>query len=444
MKSFFSRILISVWLVSVGTLLLTFLVAQLLPSGEQSGKKIYEYVAEHLAEDLRQELKINPRLSNSFVTNNLTVPNDSLIQVSIISPQGKLLLGSLEQSRKPRFQLGARFSHHRIEIIEGLQGYKIVAQQKRYPLNEILIKPGARLILLFSAIFISIAISYMLSSYIVDPVRRLRLAGQKVANGDLSVRVSHTVKNREDDIAKLAHDFDVMTEKVEELLNSQQRLMRDVSHELRSPLARLQALLSISKQNMELGEDALDEDTLAKMESEAERLNNLIEEILKFARLNSNKAINRHTTDIVDLLNVIAEDAAIEGLEHNKDVLISGIEQCILQVDSAMIHSAFENVIRNALRYTPNNTNVLVSININSQNVIVKIRDHGSGVPEEDLDTLFEPFFRVEEGRVHGMGGGGIGLAIAFRSMKLHNGSVKAMNHNSGGLVVEFKLPLNN
>jgi two-component system sensor histidine kinase CpxA len=214
-------------------------------------------------------------------------------------------------------------------------------------------------------------------------------------------------------------------------------MMRDVSHELRSPLARLQALLSIARQ----AADTPGSDRIDRMEKELERLDELIGEILTFSRLEARTGITRKPTDVVDLVQNIVDDARLEGQATGKQIQMSGPEQCVIELDGSLIQSAVENVIRNALKYTAEDTAVEVDIIDQASGVRIVIDDHGPGVPEEAIDQIFEPFFRVGEARGTRSGSGGIGLAIAERSVRLHGGTVTARNRDGAGLRVEIDIP---
>jgi len=314
----------------------------------------------------------------------------------------------------------------------GLGGYLVVGYEGFFPFARQVMRVRGGLFLL-----LSVAISFLLARFIVRPVRRLQRAGQKVASGDLSVRVAHTVQGRTDEIAQLARDFDIMTERVETLLHSQKRLMLDVSHELRSPLARLQALLSIARQDKRgVGAAQID-----RMELELARIDELIGSILAYTRLEMQNALTRHPTDIVDLVQNIVDDAILEGQAEGKELSLEGPANCVIDVDSALIQSAVENVVRNAVRYTAENTTVEVSVIAENTRVRIVVEDCGPGVPDEAIDQLFEPFYRVEDARSTGSGSGGVGLAIAERSISLHEGTIAASNRERGGLRVEITLP---
>ena len=304
-------------------------------------------------------------------------------------------------------------------------------------MRDVLMRPGGRGLLAAIALLVSASVSLMLARFIVLPVHRLRLAEQKVAAGDLSVRVAHTVGSRTDDIAKLARDFDVMTEKVHSLLQSQQRLMRDVSHELRSPLARLHALLSIARQRA--GAEGTEQ--IDRMEAELQRLDDLIGEILAYARLEAQESIERHPTDLVDLMQTVVDDASLEAQAAGKDLCVEAPARCLIDLDSGMIHRAVENVVRNALKYTADGTSVDICVEERLRTARIVVDDHGPGVPQGSIDKIFEPFYRAGDSRSTQSGSGGIGLAIAQRIIRLHGGTISVRNLEQGGLRVEIVLP---
>jgi signal transduction histidine kinase len=277
--------------------------------------------------------------------------------------------------------------------------------------------------------------SYLLAGFVVRPVRRLQSAGHKVAEGDLSVRVAHTVGSRTDEIAQLARDFDGMTARVETLLQSQQQLMRDVSHELRSPLARLQALLSIAEQRS----GVLDEGLINGMETELVRLDKLIGEILNYARLENRRGIQRRPTNIVDLVQNIVDDASLEAQAASKQIRLECPEQLVLNLDAGLIQSAVENVVRNAVKLTRTTVNVVIWEE--DLRVHIVVEDDGPGVAPKELDRILLPFYRIVDSRGAHSGSGGLGLAIAERSVRAHGGMISAENRNDAGLRVDILLP---
>ena len=299
--------------------------------------------------------------------------------------------------------------------------------------------PGATLLL---ALIISGVICFVLARYLVAPVERLRRAIRRLAAGDLDVRVSQTMRGRQDDMGLLAADLDTMTERVCNLLETKQQLLRDVSHELRSPLARLQLALSLARRENNPAERHLE-----RIACEADRLEQLIARTLKLARLERPMgSIERTAVDIGDLLENITDDVAIEAEAHGCAVSLQSETGLKVSGDLELLRSSFENVIRNAVRYSPAGAQVgITARRVRSaapeECVEVTVQDRGPGVPEKDLALIFEPFYRVDAARNRAGGGEGLGLAIAARAVALHNGAIRARNSSSGGLVVSVVLP---
>lgn len=439
MKSFFHRILLSVWLTMVAGIALAFLLTRWLPTTETdiANRALVSAVASELQQAIAQgdtspEARLSRRLALSY---------EDLLDIFVIDLQS----GEDIEGRSLPWPVQSALGHTGAEdkrlILAPIEtsGFLVVGYQKRYPLADAVGRSGGRPVLLLTMLAVSAVVSYLLARFVVLPVRHLRDAGRRVAAGDLSVRVAHTVGNRQDDIAELARDFDTMTERIGGLLGTQQRLMRDVSHELRSPLARLQALQSLSRQRASSDDQIR---ILDRMDAESERLNDLIERILSFARLDAQQGIRRQFTDIADLVRTIIDDVHIEVGEDDILVRQSGPERLTLHVDAGLLHSAIENVVRNAVRFTPEGSVVEVRLAQNAASTRIIVEDAGPGVPEAALPHLFEPFFQVDESRPHGDGGSGVGLAIARRALELHQGSIRAENRAEGGLRVTIELPL--
>jgi signal transduction histidine kinase len=300
--------------------------------------------------------------------------------------------------------------------------------------------PGVPATTLVIALVVSAVICFFLARYLTAPIDSLRQATRQIATGDLDVRVSPGLKGRRDDLGLLAADFDAMAERVCKLLESKQQLLRDVSHELRSPLARLQLALSLAeRQDPGLGRD------LARIGREADRLEQLLARTLQLTRLEypASSFENVHL-DVHELLNQILMDVAIEADARSCRVILEGTEALVLSGDRERLRSAFENVIRNAVRYTQPHSQVTVRALRGASSVEVTVADHGPGVPEKDLALIFEPFYRVNAARDRSEGGEGLGLAIAARAVALHGGSISARNLENGGLAVQIVLPLRN
>lgn len=277
---------------------------------------------------------------------------------------------------------------------------------------------------------------YLLALYLTSPIRKLRLATNKLADGDLTTRVAPLLGRRRDEIGDLARDFDKMAGRIENLITSQKRLNSDISHELRSPLARMNVALEIAKQKSSPETQPI----LSRIESESHRLNEMIGRLLTLAKLESGaEDVERVRVDLTQLVRDVAADADFEAQAKGRYVELSKIEQCNVMGSENLLRSAIENVLRNAVRYTAEGTAVDVSLQARNGDAILTITDHGGGVPQEEVENLFRPFYRVGEDRTRKTGGIGLGLAIADRAVKAHKGSITARNYN-GGLQIEIAL----
>lgn len=299
--------------------------------------------------------------------------------------------------------------------------------------------PGMGILL---AILTSGLVCFLLARYVTAPVVRLRAATQRLAEGDLTARAGSLRTGRRDELAELVRDFDSMAERMESLINAQSRLLNDISHELRSPLARLNVALGLARQRT--GPEAVA--TLDRIESEANRLNELIGRLLTLARLEGGDgSSDKVRVRLDELLRDVVDDARFEAQGRNCRVVGPLIEPCEVSGNPTLLRSAIENVVRNALRYTGEGTEVEVRLEcgdaVDARNAIIRVMDSGPGVPEEALDKMFRPFYRIADARERQTGGVGLGLSITERAVRLHGGSVKAMNRPGGGLVVEIHLP---
>jgi two-component system sensor histidine kinase CpxA len=282
-------------------------------------------------------------------------------------------------------------------------------------------------------------VSLLLARVLTRPIRTLQGATRRIAEGDTSVRVGNVARGAGDEIAGLAADFDRMTERIEGLLAARETLLRDVSHELRSPLARLQVALGIARQRG--GADAA---LLDRMEKEVERLGELIGLVLSMAQLEQAKELaSAATVRLDEVIADLASDASFEAAGSTRVVKVMRNEAVTVHGDAELLRQAAENVVRNALRFAPDGTAVEISVaRVNGSSVELRVRDHGPGVPTEALGEIFRPFTRVEAARDRASGGAGIGLAITERAVRLHEGTVSAANADGGGLEVTIRLPV--
>lgn len=324
--------------------------------------------------------------------------------------------------------------------------YVLVSEMPRQRPALLFAKPGAWLLRLVAVLLTAGLVCYGLARYLASPVETLRAGVRRFASGDLSTRVGAQVGTRHDEIADLSRDFDRMAERIETLVMSQRQLLGDISHELRSPLARLSVALGLARRHA--GDDAPKvTKALNRIERESERLNELIGQLLPLARLETDEdELQKTRIDLQDLVRQIAADADFEAQGRNRSVRVIADEECSFAGNAELMRSAIENVVRNAVRYTAEQTSVEVSLQCSSNGensrIRINVRDHGKGVPEEALTEIFRPFYRVANARERKTGGTGLGLAIAERAVRLHGGTVQAANaSDGGGLVVEIKLP---
>lgn len=284
-------------------------------------------------------------------------------------------------------------------------------------------------------------LSFWLARTLSSPVAPLRRATRRLSAGDLSARVGEKAARRRDEIGELARDFDAMAERIEALVGSQQRLLRDVSHELRSPLARLVVALELARSKA--GEGAAK--SLDRIEREAGRLDELIGQLLLLERLEGGfDGGPGENFDLSELVAGVVDDAGFEAAAQDRVINFSAPGTCRISGLPELLRSAFDNVIRNAVLHTPTGTTVEVELRTVDGGVGVAVRDHGPGVGDAELERIFEPFHRVEEARERSSGGVGLGLAIARRAIETHGGTLSAGTLADGGLEVMAFLPIPN
>lgn len=302
------------------------------------------------------------------------------------------------------------------------------------------------------AIVSSGLICYLLAWSMTAPVTRLRKAAQSLAEGDLTARAGAPARGRGDELTELTRDFDRMAERIEGLVDSQSRLLKDVSHELRSPLARLSVALGLARQRATPEVAPELEGPLNRIEVEADRLNQLIQRLLTISRLESGTdGLRKTMVSLRELAEHVAHDAEYESPERHCRVTAAPAsdpeDEFLVEADPDLLRSALENVVRNATRYTAEGTTVEVRLerqpmsNNAGGEIVVRVLDSGPGVPGEALQKIFEPFYRLDDARNQQTGGAGLGLSIAERAIRLHGGQLRASNRKEGGLEVEIRIP---
>jgi signal transduction histidine kinase len=272
-----------------------------------------------------------------------------------------------------------------------------------------------------------VLLCYWLARHLTEPVRRLQKAVERFGQGDLSTRFETA---RRDELGDLARTFDRMADRIQTLLAAERRLLLDISHELRSPLARLGVAVELARS----GEDR--EGALDRIQKEADRLNSLVGELLQVTRAEGDPSSLRfEPVRLDDLVRDIVETNRIEATARGTDLQLEIKAAAEIRGEPELLRRAVENVIRNAIRHAPGGTAVEVMVIGRS----VLVRDYGPGVPEAALERIFDPFYRVENDRNRTSGGAGLGLAIARRAVELHKGTIRARNANPG-LLVEMRV----
>jgi len=302
------------------------------------------------------------------------------------------------------------------------------------------VREQTRMLLLLLALMVSAIVSYALARAITRPVHKFREATVSIAEGHLNTRVSDSMTQRKDEIGLLAQDFNSMADKLQRSAQQQVELSRNISHELRSPLARLRVALELARrQTGDLAE-------FVRIETEAERLDSLIGQILSYSRLETRDQDESTPIKLAELLAEVVEDVRFEcrsegvqgvtvDFNQDQEPLVSGF--------AGELTSALENVLRNAVHHSPKGGSVTVELSSVGEQARITIEDQGTGVADEELANMFEPFFRTRSAlatpELHGTG---LGLAIAKRAIEKHSGTIRASNRANGGLRIEIELPV--
>jgi two-component system sensor histidine kinase CpxA len=342
--------------------------------------------------------------------------------------------GTAEQPQPPAGSAGNSF----VRDFTGPDGarWRLVVRVPTQRLFGLLGEPRIALTLWPIAAVVFAIVCFLVARSISVPIELLRDATGRIARGDLESGVAPALERRRDEIGQLARDFRVMADNLRELLQSKQQLIRDMSHELRTPLTRIRMGIELSAAR---GATPVSE----QLARDVERLDALIGQMLRLASVDDPALTLRASRlNVTDLLRRIAQDCAIEAAAREVEIRVEGPDELVVDGDSDLLRSAFENVIRNAIRYSPDRGVVRVSAAREDSRCVVRVRDQGVGVPEEYLRKIFEPLFRVAPARDTGTGGNGIGLAIVARVLGVHGGRATAANAAPSGLEMTLTLPL--
>lgn len=294
---------------------------------------------------------------------------------------------------------------------------------------------------LIAGLVVSLLGAWVMAWYFSKPIKQLRKAFMAAAEGDLDSRLEPLMEGRKDELADLGRDFDFMTDRIKSLIESQRRLLHYVSHELRSPLARLQVAIGLAQQNPDNLAGAL-----ARIELESQRMENLVGELLTFSRLAAGMVGSRERIHMRELIEQLVSDAQFEGQAHNLKVIHAGNMEAELDGNPELLTRAIENVVRNAIKHSPERGTIKLLSEIRPvsgrPHLILMICDQGPGVEEQYLEMIFEPFFRADNQHKSASQGYGLGLALAKRIIIAHGGKIRAYILVGGGLCMEICLPV--
>ena len=360
--------------------------------------------------------------------------------VFVVDPRGRELLGR-DKLLKRQKQGRSRIASEQLRAVDG-RTYRLISVGRSPP--RTLLAPGPQGVgmRLGVAALISALVSFLLARYLAAPLGHLSRASRQLATGDLTVRVGAALDRRKDEFGQLALDMDEMASRLQELQQANQRLLRDVSHELRSPLARLRVALEIARNK---DKDLVVEE-LNRIELEGERLENLIDEVLILLRESSGpRELKLANFDLAELLQDLVETVNYEIAEGCGHIELQLSPPLLLKADRELLWRVFENLLRNAMIHGGDAAGIRVMGNVVSdQEIRVQVVDSGPGITQAHIEKIFEPFYRVDEARNRKSGGHGLGLAIAASAVRRHGGRISASNHAGGGLEVVVDLPINN
>nr|WP_067288890.1 ATP-binding protein [Marinobacterium profundum] len=421
-RSLYWKIFLAIWLSSVLVILATAVIVGGMSHHERDAE-VQETRARALAERMLERYEEDHGLERLQRKSSRGAPGMRIVELGSKDP----IFNSL-----PKRGPGAKTVLTFELVSESGRSYRV--QVGAWPQREqfgrflgLLVSVQIVLILLVSALT-----SLVLTWLVVRPLKRLRLHTRALAQGDLAVRSDQKLSARGDEIGELAREFDTMADYVERTLGASQRLMQDVSHELRAPLARLQAAAGLLEQRLGEGDPLLQ-----RLNRECGRIDRLITEILSLSRLEALES-GAEAFSVQELVTELRED--IHFQQPDRKLSFDVPKGCRARGNRQLLERALSNVFNNALKHTPTGTAIELSHASVGNLHELRIRDHGPGVPDETLEQLFDPFFRQRSGV--DADGYGLGLSIARRALRMLGGSIEASNHPQGGLELLIRLPV--
>lgn len=400
-------------------------------------------------ESLRQILYYGGEEAATEFLENKKIKSRNL-RLYVVNEDNQDILGRTFSETSPGFR-----EHPPVEAEDGSSFRIFTAQRSRANRSALTMmlrpfrrSPSIYFVWFGIALLMSGLVCFGLARYMSKPIRTLQSAAKNFSEGKLDTRVGKLIGNRRDEIADLGQDFDRMAARLQSLINNQKQLLSDISHELRSPLARLHLAVGLARKKTGTEVEA----EMKRIEQETNRLDDLVGQSLTLSRLDAGAVYPKDDfIDIAELLEDIIKDCDFEAHEQNKKVTFEHQQSWTVNANVELLRRALENIIRNAIHYTKTDTSVNVTLDAlankkpgadSIDGFKVSICDQGEGVPAENLQSLFEPFVRVSEARDRDSGGYGLGLAIAKRAIEFHQGTISASNRKQGGLCIDVVLPV--
>ena len=453
MRKLYWKIFVSFWLTSsiivISTIWATGLVTRqatipirerlILHNYAYAAVSTYEFGKTESLKKWRDNIANTKGLDFYLISPNKIINSPELTPTLVKKIQKQYHDGELEDGL---IRNGNFYVSHEILTLQGEPYRLIFIKSSPITITTEIVVPWAVVFseMLFAIIFCGI-ICYFLSRYLTMPIAKLCEASRKIACGDLDTRLPNTLLNRQDEIGELSSEFNHMAERLDQLIKVKERLLQDISHELRSPLARLQIAIAICQNK---APEAWAPD-FERMINDVEHLDSLIGEILSLAKLQTpNQIINKVDTDLKPMIENIISNATFEYQDKNVQVNVEAPQTSTkIQAEWKLIYRAIDNIVRNALNYTFKDTILTIKLEPQDEAVYLEISDQGPGVPEEDLHAIFNAFYRVDgSGKTTKSGGGyGIGLAMTKKIIDLHHGTITAMNVSPTGLCFKIQLP---
>lgn len=424
-NSLFWKIFLAFWLASMLVMVATtYVVIEMseLNRHKERHRERVEQIASFIIGEYEQEDSriLRPPL---FMTREFR----RIRSLTILDPHGDVIFSRGHEPKNEHSQL-------RINIVgDSGDSYTAVTRQVRAPR---FVMDAIHRLNYLRFVFISLAsglVSFLLTWMITRPLKKLGVLSQKFSHGDLQTRVEKKLLNRGDEIGDLAREFNFMAENISHSIELQQQLLHDVSHEMRAPLARLQAAAALVEQH----HAASDPEVTQRIDTECQRMDSLIQKILDYSRLQETP-LSAEKVDLVQLLGILVEDVRYE-YESRPIFFNNSANKCDIIVDPDLLRRALENILRNACKHTPQETPVEIELQQTPKEVTISIRDEGPGVKAEEESILTTPFYRG--GNIMHADGFGLGLSIAKRAVERHSGTLIISNRKQGGLEVVVHLP---